>query len=77
MASPFLGDCSEGMPQPSITTRRPQEHHNQPSELQVYQDVAGNEPVVWIAGRTQASLLVGRHGVGEEGVGMFESGSIG
>ena len=61
MASPFLGDSSEGIPQPSITTRGPQQHHDQPSQLEIYQDVAGDERVVWATGRTQAGLVVGSH----------------
>lgn len=81
MASPFLGDSSVGIPQPSITTRRPQQHHDQPSQLEIYQDVAGDERVVWATGRTQAGLVVGSHDVygglidfgfgGEDGVEIY------
>lgn len=61
IASPFLGDSSVGIPQPSITTRRPQQHHDQPPHLEVYQDVTGDERVVGTTGRTQAGLVVGSH----------------
>jgi len=42
IASPFLGDSSDGMPQPSITTRWPNEHQNQPPKLQVHEDIASD-----------------------------------